>query len=94
MSLPPIGVPRLGNLPALDADIALFNAYRPEDIRALPCPVQASWGSEEASLSEEQVAAWAALSGDGFEMRQYPGDHFYLKHHAKALASLLIDRYR
>lgn len=89
LDLPPIGVPALTKLPALDADIALFNAYRPKDGQPLDCRVEAYWGSEETTLPEEHVAAWEQLSGVGFEIRQFRGDHFWLKQEAKALAQLL-----
>ncbi len=93
MQLPAMGIPDLGVLSALDADLALFNAYRPVDARPLSCGVEAFLGSAETALPEEHVKAWAALSGRGFAMTQFTGDHFWLKESAKEFASHLISRY-
>lgn len=89
LQLPPVGVKSLGSLTALDADLALFNAYRPENDQALDCKIEAYWGSEEAALPREHVEAWRELARNGFAMRQFAGDHFWLKQNAKKLSQLL-----
>lgn len=94
LPLPAISVPDLAGLPALDADLALFNAYRPAQATPLACPVHACWGNDEPNLPAAQVEAWADLCQGNFSLRQFPGDHFWLKQNAHELASLLIASYR
>jgi surfactin synthase thioesterase subunit/glycosyltransferase involved in cell wall biosynthesis len=74
----------LANLDTLAADIAIFDAYRPEETPALECPIFAVSGRDEATLAVEWVAAWRELTIGGFESKQYAGDHFWLKREPEA----------
>ncbi|MDX2269072.1 MAG: glycosyltransferase [Bryobacter sp.] len=77
----------LVNLNSLDADIALFDAYQPQEPHILPIPVYAAFGKNEPNLRAEAVEAWQELTSNSFECKAFPGDHFWLKPQAAALAA-------
>ncbi|MEV7864017.1 alpha/beta fold hydrolase [Streptomyces hirsutus] len=66
-------------LPALRADYRLLEAYRPVRPQAVRAPVTAYAGSDDPGCSVEEVRTWAELAPtDGFTLRTFPGDHFYV----------------
>ncbi|CAL9516251.1 Thioesterase PikA5 [Streptomyces sp. enrichment culture] len=77
-------------LPALRADYRLIEDYRP----AAPpvptgAPVTACLGREDPGCDPDAVLAWSELTRAGdFDLRTYPGDHFYL---AAREAELVAD---
>ncbi|MFD7711500.1 thioesterase II family protein [Streptomyces sp. NPDC059785] len=74
-------------LPVLRADYRLIETYerpRPPVVRA---PVVAYLGDRDPGVSREGVEAWAELTGGGFTVRAFPGDHFYLAPQEAALTA-------
>jgi surfactin synthase thioesterase subunit len=88
LTLPPSASPSLDGLSALDADLALFNAYRPAAVNPIATPIVAYRGEDE-TLPLEHVQAWSTLTTGGFRMATFPGGHFWLQQHARALGESL-----
>lgn len=65
-------------LPALRADYRLIEAYRPARPLPLRTPITACTGLADTFCPIGQVRAWAELTTHSFELRTYPGDHFFL----------------
>ncbi len=65
-------------LPTLRADFELCETYRYQDRGLLPCPITALGGSRDPQVSQEDLDAWALLTGAGFESALLAGDHFFL----------------
>jgi surfactin synthase thioesterase subunit len=76
-------------LPTLRADYRLIENYRP----ATPpvptgAPITACLGREDPGCDPEAVLAWSELTGAGdFDLRTYPGGHFYLAEREAELVS-------
>jgi pyochelin biosynthesis protein PchC len=66
-------------LPALRSDYRLIETYRPPLGPALSCPVVACVGDADPDVTREEAAAWREVTSGPFELRVFPGDHFYLK---------------
>lgn len=66
-------------LPCLRADIAALETHRPEPEPPLPCPISAFGGSDDPQTPRAQLDAWGAETTGGFEVRIFPGGHFYLE---------------
>ncbi len=81
--------PSLDGLGPLEADLALFDSYRPSTTAKVPAPIVALCGEAEPNLRPEDLAAWHELSSGPFQLHSFPGDHFWLRQHAVALANLL-----
>ncbi|MGW3916125.1 thioesterase II family protein [Streptomyces sp. NPDC005070] len=66
-------------LPALRADYRLIEGYRPPRPAPVKAPVTAYVGQDDPSCALDRVLAWSELAAPGsFELRSFPGDHFYL----------------
>ena len=66
-------------LPAIRADLELVNEYRGTDQPRLDCPVFGYVGERDAAISPEQMRGWADVSHGPFQLRVFPGGHFYLR---------------
>ncbi len=89
LNLPAVSQAALGGLSPLEADLALFNSYRPGAIRPLACPLWAFRGEEETGLSPSDVDAWSELTTNAFHSQSLPGGHFWIKENGVALLRLL-----
>ncbi|MFC9930572.1 thioesterase II family protein [Streptomyces sp. NPDC127190] len=66
-------------LPALRADYRLIEGYRPVRPAPVKAPITAYAGRDDTSCALDDVLAWSDLTAPGsFELRAFPGDHFYL----------------
>jgi pyochelin biosynthetic protein PchC len=78
-------------LPALRADYRLSAAYRPalSELGVLRAPITALVGDRDPLVPVEDALQWAELTTGGFNHRVYPGGHFYLERHRRALLRLI-----
>ncbi|MGD1225753.1 thioesterase II family protein [Streptomyces krungchingensis] len=76
----PYGVPELRELllPVLRSDYRLIETYAPPNPPVLRTPITAYAGAADPGCDVERVSAWAELTTGGFDLRSFPGDHFYL----------------
>ncbi|MFI0088210.1 thioesterase II family protein [Streptomyces bobili] len=66
-------------LPALRADYRLIEGYQPPHPTPVRAPITAYVGQDDPSCLLDHVLAWSELAAPGrFELRSFPGDHFYL----------------
>jgi medium-chain acyl-[acyl-carrier-protein] hydrolase len=72
-------------LPLLRADFTLVETYRPVQTTPLPCPIFAFGGEDDARASGDALMAWRELTESDFDIRQFPGGHFYFKDHIRPL---------
>jgi pyochelin biosynthetic protein PchC len=79
-------------LPVLRADYRLSETYRPAGRPALRCPILACGGEEDPDLDPALLSGWAARTAAGTEVRTYPGDHFFLTRHRRALIGEVIRK--
>ena len=72
-------------LPTVRADYQLDETYHPRPRPPLSCPLTALAGQADPEASLEEMRGWADLTGAGFDLRVFPGDHFYLVGHRRQL---------
>ncbi|WP_225829133.1 thioesterase II family protein [Streptomyces naphthomycinicus] len=65
-------------LPCVRADLRLIETYRPAHLPSLATPVTAYTGTADAHVPREGAAAWRDLTSAEFNLRVFPGGHFYL----------------
>ncbi|HEX4446185.1 MAG TPA: alpha/beta fold hydrolase [Polyangiaceae bacterium] len=76
-------------LPCLRADIAALETHRPSRRPALPFPISAFGGTDDALTPREHLDAWRDETAATFRVRTFPGGHFYLTaRRAEVLADL------
>src|SRR4030067_2328659 len=71
-------------LPAVRADFEAFEIYQYLPGPALDCPISALGGYQDQRIQRYQLEAWLEYAGARFEVRMFPGDHFFL-HSSQAL---------
>ncbi|MGW7820217.1 thioesterase II family protein [Streptomyces puniciscabiei] len=65
-------------LPTVLADYEAIETYRFEPGPALPCDITGLAGDSDPRASVDEVAAWAEHTAGRFDLRIFPGGHFYL----------------
>jgi surfactin synthase thioesterase subunit len=79
-------------LPVLEADLTLFDAYRPTlPPQPVRCPLLAFAGARDPLVDPAHVAAWEEVAADAFTYRLLDAGHFFLASHAdEVLARLAV----
>jgi medium-chain acyl-[acyl-carrier-protein] hydrolase len=72
-------------LPTLRADIAALESFEPDERQRLTCPISAYGGADDPMTPRAHLDAWGELTTAGFEVRIFPGGHFYLRTQRTAL---------
>ncbi|MFD3471849.1 thioesterase II family protein [Streptomyces sp. NPDC058682] len=81
-------------LPAIKADYRLVETYRPASTAKTRSPVVAYVGDQDDNCGIESVRAWSETTAAGFELRVFPGDHFYLEPRERELLAHLAGHLR
>ena len=65
-------------IPLLRADFAVNEAYDHTPEAPLDLPLLAMGGTDDPEVSREGLEAWSAYTSGPFDLRIYPGGHFFL----------------
>ncbi|MFI1167634.1 thioesterase II family protein [Streptomyces sp. NPDC020801] len=74
-------------LPAIRSDYKAAETYVYAPGPKLTCPVTALIGDADPMVSAEEATAWSKHTCGAFELRIWPGGHFYLDAHAADVIS-------
>lgn len=77
-------------LPSLRADYTAIETYRCEPGVTVPAPITGLAGESDSHATVEQVGAWAGHTTGGFDLRVFPGGHFYVADEVEAVTALLV----
>ncbi|TCO53567.1 thioesterase II family protein [Actinocrispum wychmicini] len=72
-------------LPAIRADYTAAETYRSAPGRTVSCPVHALCGDADPKVSVDEARAWSAHTTGAFDLKVFPGDHFYIDDNAPAV---------
>ncbi|AUI64329.1 thioesterase II family protein [Amycolatopsis azurea] len=73
------------SLPSIRNDFKAAETYRYEPGEPLPCPIHAMSGTADPKAPVEDVRAWGEHTSGHFEMKTFPGGHFFLNVHGAAV---------
>jgi surfactin synthase thioesterase subunit len=76
-------------LETVRADFTALENYRFTPRLPLTCPITVFSGAEDAGLELDQVVGWREHTSAAFDMRDFPGGHFYLWDMAEKIISYL-----
>lgn len=79
-------------LPAVRSDYAAVDGYRCAPGTTVRCPVTALGGDDDPRASPAEVRAWQGNTEGGFDLKVFPGGHFYLVDQAPAVIAELRSR--
>ncbi|HUH70064.1 MAG TPA: alpha/beta fold hydrolase [Mycobacterium sp.] len=86
-----LAVPELRRmfLPIIRDDYRLVENYRAQPNPQVSCPLHVIYGREDPEVTASGAAAWGAYARADWQVRRFPGDHFYLAaHRAQVVACL------
>ncbi len=89
--LPDLPAIRQSILPALRADTQLYRHYIYAEDAPLAFPIHAYGGQSDTHVSLQHLEAWREQTTAGFELRQFPGGHFYQKENPAAFEAALRE---
>lgn len=72
-------------LPAIRADYKAVETYRHRPGPRLSCPIHALVGDADTKATVDEVRAWGDHTDGGFDLRVFPGGHFYLDHNVASV---------
>ncbi len=72
-------------LPVLRADLAMVERHRSPTAEPLAFPISALGGLEDNSVLPGELEAWNIHTSGGFNLRHFPGRHFFLNSSRQAL---------
>ncbi len=78
-------------LPTLRADFSLCESYAYSPGTALECPLSIFGGQEDADVSHESLAAWAAETNSSCKVKLFPGGHFFMHAHQRDLLESMLE---
>ena len=65
-------------LPALRADVEVFETYAPLTDRKVTCPLRVYGGTDDRRPKPETLPGWQRVAERPISVQTFPGDHFYL----------------
>ncbi|MEV5839842.1 alpha/beta fold hydrolase [Nocardia sp. NPDC052112] len=74
-------------LPAIRSDYRAVETYRCEPGAQVRCPVTVLVGDRDPRVSRAEAEAWQTHTSGGFELREFPGGHFYLSERSVEVAA-------
>jgi len=78
--------------PILKADFKLCETYKHQNSDQLRTPITALGGIQDPSITRHDMEQWANFTSSSFNVRFFPGDHFYLLHQKiNLLKAILTD---
>jgi len=64
--------------PMLRADFTIAETYHRPPVRGVSCAMTAFAGEQDPIATVEAAGAWRDHTGGPFELKAYPGDHFFI----------------
>lgn len=81
-------------LPTLRADLTVCETYTYRSEPPLSCSVSAYGGSEDHAVRRHFLAGWRNQTTADFDIRIFPGDHFFLQTARDALLRVISEELR
>jgi surfactin synthase thioesterase subunit len=79
-------------LPALRADYRVIQRHRMSATAGVRCPIAVLTGDADPQVRPHEAEAWRGHTSGPFDLRVYPGGHFYLTSQAGAVLAYLRER--
>jgi medium-chain acyl-[acyl-carrier-protein] hydrolase len=77
--------------PTLRADFLLWESYEFRAGVPLPVPITAFGGVDDDRFGPDLLRTWAGHTSGGFQLRSFPGGHFYLLDRPADVVSAIIE---
>jgi pyochelin biosynthesis protein PchC len=79
-------------LPSVRSDLRAIETYRCPESAQVDAPVLTLTGDRDPWTTTAEAAAWSGHTTNRFDLRVYPGAHFFVADHRPAIADLVSSR--
>jgi surfactin synthase thioesterase subunit len=79
---------------AIRADYRAAETYRYRPVPPLRCPITAFTGDTDPKTTIDEVRAWRTHTTGAFDMKVFPGGHFFLVRHQAAILRAVAEALR
>ncbi|MFI5528213.1 thioesterase II family protein [Kitasatospora sp. NPDC051853] len=79
-------------LPTLRADYRAVETHRHRIGPPLGCPITVLTGDRDPKVTPLEACRWSEHTTEGFDLRVYPGGHFYLSEQLPAVLETITER--
>jgi surfactin synthase thioesterase subunit len=79
-------------MPALRADLAVYDTYRHQPAPPLEWPIHALGGLSDPTVRHADLEAWQAHTTGAFTIHALPGDHFFIHCATAQVLRIVEDR--
>jgi medium-chain acyl-[acyl-carrier-protein] hydrolase len=80
------------SLRILRADFRVLGSYRYRIEAPLTCPISAFGGSQDRTVDQTGLHSWREQTGGHFNLRMFPGGHFFLRAQRELLLSTIMEQ--
>lgn len=81
-------------LPSIRADYRAVETYRYRPEPPLRCPITAFTGDDDPKTTIDEVRSWAEHTTAAFDLKVFPGGHFFLVAHQAAILGSVAEALR
>ncbi len=78
-------------LPSVRSDYKAVETYRYQEGPLLNCPITVLTGDNDPMVTAQEAQAWANHTNGRFDLKVYPGGHFFINDHATAAMRLIRE---
>ncbi len=78
-------------VPILRADFEVCETYQPACLDKITAPLTVMGGINDSGAPRADLEAWADFTTQTFNVRMFPGDHFYLLQHKMTLLQAILQ---
>jgi medium-chain acyl-[acyl-carrier-protein] hydrolase len=72
-------------------DMTIFDTYERRSASALPCPILALGGTDDATITQHDLEQWSVHTSSRFEARWITGTHFFIRERPDEVTRLVSD---
>jgi len=78
-------------MPAIRSDYKAIETYRSEPDAAVRAPITVLTGDSDPRTSRDEAEAWRSHTTGAFDIRVFPGGHFFLANHQAEITNLVSE---
>ena len=78
-------------LPSVRSDYKAVETYLYQEGPLLTCPITVLTGDQDPMVTMDEAKAWAGHTDGQFDLKVYPGGHFFINDHATAAMRLIRE---
>lgn len=79
-------------LPAIRSDYTAIEKYRADPGATIAAPITVLTGDADPRTTLDEARAWEQHTTGGFDLKVFPGGHFYLTEHATEVIEVIRER--